>query len=95
MRTILRLVALAIALGGLVLWLFGGPNLGWTKTSIDRIEKDPVTGLEGHFPEDRLLLGVDFLGGCLLVAGLLAGTSFLFRKREAGSDIDLRPSAGL
>ena len=81
MRTILRLVALAVALISLVLWLFGGPNLGWTKTSIDRVETDPVTGLQGRFPEDRLLLGVDFLTGALLTAGLLAGTSFLFRKR--------------
>jgi len=81
MRTILRLVGLAVALLSLVLWLFGGPNLRWTKTSIDRIEKDPITGLEGHFPEDRLLFGVDFLAGCWLGAGLLAGASFLFRKR--------------
>ena len=81
MRTILRLGALAVALVSLVLWFFGGPNLGWTKTTIDRIETDPVTGIEGHFPEKRFVPGVDFLGASLVVAGLLAGTSLLFRKR--------------
>jgi hypothetical protein len=84
MRTILRLAALAVALLGLVLWFFGGPNLGWTKTSVDRIEPDPVTGLEGHFSEKRFVPGVDFLGASFLGAGLLAGTSFCFRKKQIG-----------
>jgi len=80
-RTALRLSALALVLVSAALWFFGGPNLGWTKTSVHRIEKDPVTGLEGHFPEKRFFPGVDFLGGSFLAAGLLAASSLLARKR--------------
>ena len=83
MRTTLRLSALAVALLSLALWFFGGPNLGWTKTSVDRIETDPVTGLEGHFPEKRFVPGVDFLACGFLVGGVLAGGSFLFRRKSA------------
>ena len=81
MKTILRLAALAVALVTLAFWFFGGPNLGWTKTSVDRIELDPVTGLEGRFPEKRFVPGVDFLAVVLLGAAGLVGTSFLFRKK--------------
>ena len=81
MRLALRLAALAVALVTLALWFFGGPNLGWTKTTVDRIEVDPVTGLEGRFPEKRLVAGVDFLAVGLLGALVLGGTSFVFRKK--------------
>ena len=81
MRTTLRIGALAIMLFSLALWFFGGPNLGWTKTSVDRIQKDPVTDLEGHFPEKRFVPGVDFLAASLGMAGLLAGSSLFFRKK--------------
>jgi len=84
MRTFLRLAALGLALFSLVFWFFGGPNPGWTKTSVDRIEKDAVTGLEGHFPEKRFVPGVDFLGAGLLTAGLLAGCSYCCRKKQSG-----------
>ena len=75
---------LAVALVSLALWFFGGPNLGWTKTSVDRIEKDPVTDLEGRFPEKRFVPGVDFLGLSFAAAGLLCGASFFFRRRVTG-----------
>jgi hypothetical protein len=80
MRRVLRLSGLAVALVAVALWFFGGPNLGWTKTTVDRIEKDPVTGLEGRFPEKRFVPGIDFLGAACLVAGLLGGSSFFFRS---------------
>ena len=81
MRTILRLSALAVALVGLALWFFGGPNLGWTRTTDVREELDPVTGLVGRFPEARFVPGVDFLAASLGLAGALAGGSFFFRKK--------------
>ena len=84
MRIFLRLAALGLALFSLVFWFFGGPNRGWTKTSVDHIEKDAVTGLEGHFPEKRFVPGVDFLGAGLLAAGLLAGSSYCCRKKQSG-----------
>lgn len=81
MRTFLRLAALAVALVGVVLWFFGGPNLGWTQTTVIREEPDPVTGLVGRFPEDRFVPGVDFLAASLVLAGVVGGFSCFFRKK--------------
>ncbi len=81
MRTKLRVAALLLALIILAVWFFGGPNLGWTKTSVAHKVKDPVTELEVDVYEKRLVPGIDFLGAGLGVAGLLAVSSFFFRKR--------------
>ncbi len=83
MRTGLRVAALIIALAVTVFWCFGGPNLGWTKNRVSHKEKDPVTELEVDRYEERFVPGIDFLGGGLAMAAVLAGTSFLFRKPKA------------
>ena len=89
MRTILRLAALFVALVTLVLWLFGGPNTGFTKTSVMVKTVDPVTDQDIITWEKRFLPGVDFLGGGLLAGAALFGASFLFRRKLASS-----PAAG-
>ena len=81
MRTMFRLGALAVAMVGLALWFFGGPNLGWTRTTTIREEVDQVTGLVGRFPEARFVPGVDFLAATLGLAGGLVAGSFAFRKK--------------
>jgi hypothetical protein len=81
MRTILKLASLFVILVTVVLWLFGGPNLGWTKTSVMVETVDPVTDQKGVQWENRFLPGVDFLAGGLLAGGLVFGLSFLFRKK--------------
>jgi hypothetical protein len=80
MRTKLRVAALFLALIITGVWFFGGPNLGWTKTSVAQKQKDPVTELEVDVYEPRFVPGVDFLGAGLAVAGLLAASSFFFGK---------------
>jgi hypothetical protein len=85
MRTKLRWAALVLALVVLALWFFGGPNLGWTKNSVAHAEKDPVTELESTVYVKRWVPGIDFLGGGLAVAVVLAGSSFFFgKKKQAG-----------
>jgi hypothetical protein len=81
MRTILRVAALFVALVTLVLWLFGGPNTGFTKTSVMVKTVDPVTDQDIVTWEKRFLPGVDFLGGGLLVGTLLFGASFFLRRK--------------
>ena len=81
MRTILKLTSLFVILATVVLWLFGGPNLGWTKTSVMVETIDPVTDQKGVQWENRFLPGVDFLAEGLLAGGVLFGLSFLFRKK--------------
>ena len=81
MKKPLRLASFFVALVTLVVWLFGGPNLGWTKTSEMVKSRDAVTDLEIVTWEKRFLPGVDFLVGGLLASGILVGASFLLRKR--------------
>jgi hypothetical protein len=81
-RKLLRTLAALVALGGLVLWLATGANRGWTKNRVEKRTVDEVTGIEGITYEDRFVPGVDFLGGILVGAAVLAGVSFLFRKRD-------------
>ena len=68
---------------GVAWWFFGGPNLGWTKTSEMVKSRDPVTDQEVIAWEKRFLPGVDFLVGGLLASGVLVGASFL-RLRRGG-----------
>ena len=72
-----------IALVVLAFWFFGGPNLGFTKTSVAHIEKDPVTEIETPRYEKRFVPGVDFLAAGLGLAVVLAG-SFIFLS-QAGA----------
>ena len=81
MRLGLRLTALAVALVVVALWFFGGPNMGWTKTSQQVERLDPVTELTYYEWEQRFLPGLDFLAAGLGAAGLLLGCSFFFRKK--------------
>jgi len=79
--TKLKLLALAIASLGIVFWFFGGPHLGWTKTSIEVWKVDPVTEIK--FPEIRkkFIPGIDFLSGVLLAAGSCWAVSFFVRRK--------------
>jgi hypothetical protein len=81
MRTALRLTALAVALVAVVLWFFGGMNRGWTVTTVWREVKDPVTDIVARIPEKQFRPGIEFLGAGMAAAALLAGASFIFRKK--------------
>ena len=64
-----------------VLWLALGANRGWTKTTRTQMEKDPVTEIEYPKVEKHFSPGVELLGAALLAAGVLAGTSFVFKPK--------------
>lgn len=83
MKTILRLAALFIALVTLVLWLFGGPNTGFTKTSVMVKTIEPETEREIITWEKRFLPGVEFLAGGLLAGALVFGASFFFGGKHS------------
>ena len=72
MRRILQRVALGLAAAAVAGWLALGANPGWTKTSVTRWQKDPVTEIDGPVVEKKFVPGID-----LLVASL-AGALTLF-----------------
>jgi hypothetical protein len=69
-RRILQWFALCLAAAVVTGWLALGANRGWTKTSVTRWQKDPVTEIEGPIVEKKLVPGIDLLAVCL--AGTLA-----------------------
>ena len=81
MRKFLRMAALLILLAGAAVWFATGRHLGWSRTSVTHMKKDPVTDLTYPVEEKKFVAGVDFLGVCLLVAGGLGAVSFLTRKK--------------
>jgi len=81
MRTSFRLAALAVMVMSTALWFFAGPNLGWTKTSVPRLEKDEVTKQDYTKSEKRFVPGIDFLGTALIASGALLAGASLCRKK--------------
>ena len=82
MKRVLQIVAALVAVATLTLWLATGANRGWTKTSVEKITLDEVTGIESPTYERGFLPGVDFVAVGILGAGVLAGVSLLFRRRN-------------
>lgn len=64
-------------------WLFLGGHRGWTKTTVTRWEKDPVTEIEGPVIEKRFVPGVDLLAVGLAGALTLFIVSLFVRKTES------------
>ena len=83
MKKALLVTALGIALGGIATWLATGAHRGWSKTSVQTLQVDEVTGIETPVYEERFVAGVDFLGAALLGAGALAASSLFFRKPKS------------
>lgn len=82
MKRVLPWTALLTLILAVGFWFLAGANRGWTKTSVARKSVDEVTGIEAVTYEPKFVPGLDFLGGCVLVAGLLAGTSLLMKNRQ-------------
>jgi hypothetical protein len=78
MKTAIRLLALLVTLVTVALWFFGGPNFGWTKTSVPIEKVDEVTTQKYVVWEKRFLPGVEFLAGGVALGAVLFGVSFFF-----------------
>jgi hypothetical protein len=85
-RKILRVFAAVVLLIAPVLWLTTGASRSlFTKTSIPVTSVDAVTGLERVDWKPGFEPGIDFLAASGAAAVVLAGASFLFRKKSAGT----------
>ena len=81
MKKSLQALAALVAVGVIAIWLVTGAHRGWTKTSVQKMTLDEVTGIESPGYEKGFVAGVDFLGAGLVGAGALAGVSLFFRKQ--------------
>ena len=85
MRSILQWLALGLAVVVLAGWLALGANRGWTKTTVTRWEKDPVTEIDGPVVEKKFVPGID------LVAVWFTGALALFIASRFASKTKNRP----
>ena len=70
MRRILQRIAFALAAAAVIGWLALGANRGWTKTTVTRWQKDPVTEIDGPVVEKKFVPGLDLLA--VFLTGALA-----------------------
>ena len=82
MRSILQWLALGLAVVVLAGWLALGANRGWTKTTVTRWQKDPVTEIDGPVVEKKFVPGVDLLAVCLTGALALFIASLFVSKTK-------------
>jgi hypothetical protein len=74
------ITALVITLGT---WIATGSHVGWTQTSIVKIQHDEITGIDFPVRQEAFIAGVEVLAAGLAAASALAGLSFLPRLRRA------------
>ena len=82
MKRTLQITALALALGGVGSWLALVANRGWTRTTVPVRTVDGVAGIEGIEYRRQFVPGLELLGGVLLGAGILAGTSLVWGRAQ-------------
>ncbi len=82
MRSVLQWLAGGLAVAALAGWLAFGANRGWTKTTVTRWQKDPVTEIDGPVIEKRFVPGIDLLAVCLAAALALFVTSLFVSKTK-------------
>ena len=82
MRRILHWAALGLAAAVVAGWLALGANRGWTKTTVIRWQKDPVTEIDGPVFEKQFVPGLDLLAAGLAGALVLVVASLFVSKTK-------------
>lgn len=91
MRRTLQWLALGVAAAAVAGWLVLGANRGWTKTSVTRWQKDPVTEIDGPVIEKKFVPGIDLLAVCL-AGGLALFVVSLFVSKTKKKTVTSSPS---
>jgi hypothetical protein len=81
-RRILQRIALGLAVVVVAGWLALGANRGWTKTTVTRWQKDPVTEIDGPVVEKKFVPGLDLVAVCLTCALALFLASLFVSKTK-------------
>jgi hypothetical protein len=75
-------MALGLAAAAVAGWLALGANRGWTKTTVTRWQKDPVTEIDGPVVEKKFVPGIDLLAVCFTGALALFIASLFVSKTK-------------
>ncbi len=78
----LRGAAVAVLLAGLGTWVATGAHRGWTQTSAVTMQKDEITGIDYPVRRDAFVAGVEIPVAAAGLAAVLAGLSFVSRRRS-------------
>ena len=70
-KMVVRSFAILVLVVTVAIWAGMGAKFGWTQTSVEVREADPVTGIEGVTYRDQFVPGVEFLAVGVLGAGLI------------------------
>ncbi len=76
MRSFIRMIALAILIATSLFWFTQGARTGWTQQVPSAARVEPFTGIEISEKIPRIIPGIDFLGGSILVVVFLFAISF-------------------
>ena len=79
----MRWISLVVLVLGLLGWAATGFHWGWSKTSVTQMQVDEITGLEFPVTTNRLVFGVEILGACVFLAGVIFGGSFACKKNNS------------
>lgn len=83
--TFLRAAAVALAAGGLGVWVATGAHRGWTRTSEVELRRDEITGIDYPVRRDKFTAGIEIPLASLGGAALLAGLATLTRRPGNGA----------
>ena len=82
---VLRILAAALAVGGVGVWLATGAHRGWTRTSEVEMRRDEITGIDYPVRREKFTAGIEIPFVALGGAALLAVGAALLRPRERSS----------
>jgi hypothetical protein len=81
-RLLIVLGAVALA-GTFATWGALGGTTGWSKSLVEVVTLDEVTGIEQRTWQDRFVPGLDFLAIGSAIAAALTGASFFFSGKQS------------
>ena len=79
---VLRVLAVALAVGGVGVWLATGAHRGWTRTSEVEIRRDEITGIDYPVRREKFTAGIEIPVAALVGAAALSVIARVLRPRE-------------
>lgn len=79
---VLRVLAVALAVGGVGVWLATGAHRGWTRTSEVEMRRDEITGIDYPARREKFTAGIEIPVAALVGAAALSVIARVLRPRE-------------